>query len=101
MMIIGSSVDYVRSGGMRNVPVTKAGSGATTAKFSGFVLLVSRPANSYPPRRAISIEGPSIVHTPKLRGIQIQYSVHIDIQMASQTSIFGMNQIHRGRLVPD
>ncbi|GBN13525.1 hypothetical protein AVEN_1117-1 [Araneus ventricosus] len=53
MMMIGSSVDYVRSGGMRNVPVTKAveHSYATTAKFSGCVLLASRPAYSYPPRR--------------------------------------------------
>ncbi|GBM70648.1 hypothetical protein AVEN_206869-1 [Araneus ventricosus] len=36
MMMIGSSVDYVRSGGMRNVPVTKAVENlyATTAKFS-------------------------------------------------------------------
>ncbi|GBM35923.1 hypothetical protein AVEN_244987-1 [Araneus ventricosus] len=53
MMMIGSSVDYVRSGGMRNVPVTKAVEHlyATTAKFSGCVLLASRPAYSYPPRR--------------------------------------------------
>ncbi|GBM07050.1 hypothetical protein AVEN_63489-1 [Araneus ventricosus] len=56
MMMIGSSVDYVRSGGMRNVPVTKAVEHlyATTAKFSGCVLLASRPAYSYPPRRTIS-----------------------------------------------
>ncbi|GBN79047.1 hypothetical protein AVEN_230157-1 [Araneus ventricosus] len=41
MMMIGSSVDYVRSAGMRNVPVTKAVEHlyATTAKFSGCVLL--------------------------------------------------------------
>ncbi|GBM38218.1 hypothetical protein AVEN_8280-1 [Araneus ventricosus] len=53
MMMIGSSVDYVRSGGMRNVPVTKAVEHlyATTAKFSGCVILASRPAYSYPPRR--------------------------------------------------
>ncbi|GBL91806.1 hypothetical protein AVEN_172734-1 [Araneus ventricosus] len=52
--MIGSSVDYVRSGGMRNVPVTKAVEHlyATTAKFSGCVLLASRPSYSYPPRRA-------------------------------------------------
>ncbi|GBM28192.1 hypothetical protein AVEN_36139-1 [Araneus ventricosus] len=52
MMMIGSSVDYVRSGGMRNVPVTKAVEHlyATTAKFSGCVILASRPAYSYPPR---------------------------------------------------
>ncbi|GBO39871.1 hypothetical protein AVEN_153242-1 [Araneus ventricosus] len=45
MMMIGSSVDYVRSGGMRNVPVTKAVEHlyATTAKCSGCVLL---PATS-------------------------------------------------------
>ncbi|GBO31998.1 hypothetical protein AVEN_145205-1 [Araneus ventricosus] len=51
--MIGSSVDYVRSGGMRNVPVTKAVEHlyATIAKFSGCVLLASRPAYSYPPRR--------------------------------------------------
>ncbi|GBM84831.1 hypothetical protein AVEN_189679-1 [Araneus ventricosus] len=55
MMMIGSSVDYVRSGGMRNVPVTKAVEHlcATTAKFSGCVLLASRPAYSDPPRRQI------------------------------------------------
>ncbi|GBM05580.1 hypothetical protein AVEN_159635-1, partial [Araneus ventricosus] len=36
MMKIGCSVDYVRSGGMRNVPATKAVEHlyATTAKFS-------------------------------------------------------------------
>ncbi|GBO01614.1 hypothetical protein AVEN_209112-1 [Araneus ventricosus] len=53
MMMIGSSVDYVRSGGMRNVPATKAVEHlyATTAKFSGCVILVSCPAFSYPPRR--------------------------------------------------
>ncbi|GBL72200.1 hypothetical protein AVEN_115180-1 [Araneus ventricosus] len=53
MMLIGSSVDYVRSGGMRNVPFSKAVKHlyATTAKFSGCVLLASRPAYSYPPRR--------------------------------------------------
>ncbi|GBM63766.1 hypothetical protein AVEN_43378-1 [Araneus ventricosus] len=51
--MIGSSVDYVRSGGMRNVPVTKAVEHlyATTAKFSVCVLLASRPTYSYPPRR--------------------------------------------------
>ncbi|GBM77227.1 Cytochrome P450 2J3 [Araneus ventricosus] len=56
MMIIGSSVDYVRSGGMRNVPVTKAVEHlyATTAKFSGCVNLASRPAYSYPPHRSSS-----------------------------------------------
>ncbi|GBM76361.1 hypothetical protein AVEN_36977-1 [Araneus ventricosus] len=50
MMMIGSSVDYVRSGGVRNVPVTKAVEHlyATTAKFSGCILLASRPAYSYP-----------------------------------------------------
>ncbi|GBO00052.1 hypothetical protein AVEN_7726-1 [Araneus ventricosus] len=50
MMMVGSSVDYVRSGGMRNVPVTKAVEHlyATTAKFSGCVILASRPAYSYP-----------------------------------------------------
>ncbi|GBN01439.1 hypothetical protein AVEN_62973-1 [Araneus ventricosus] len=53
MMMIGSSVDYVRSGGMRNVPVRKEVEHlyATTAKFSGCVLLASRPAYSYTPRR--------------------------------------------------
>ncbi|GBN46408.1 hypothetical protein AVEN_5621-1 [Araneus ventricosus] len=52
-MMIGSSVDYVRSGGMRNVPVTKAVEHlyATSAKFSECVILASRPAYSYPPRR--------------------------------------------------
>ncbi|GBN28676.1 hypothetical protein AVEN_128539-1 [Araneus ventricosus] len=51
--MIGSSVDYVRSGGMRNVPVTKAVEHlyVTTAKFSGCVILASRPAYSYLPRR--------------------------------------------------
>ncbi|GBL79026.1 hypothetical protein AVEN_48980-1 [Araneus ventricosus] len=55
VMKIGCSVDYVRSGGMRNVPVTKAVEHlyATTAKFSGCVLLASRPVYSYPPRRFI------------------------------------------------
>ncbi|GBL90897.1 hypothetical protein AVEN_28001-1 [Araneus ventricosus] len=50
MMMIGSSVDYVRSGGMRNVSVTKALEHlyATTAKFSGCVILATRPAYSYP-----------------------------------------------------
>ncbi|GBN89544.1 Sodium-dependent low-affinity dicarboxylate transporter 1 [Araneus ventricosus] len=50
--MIGSSVDYVRSGGMMNVSVTKALEHlyATTAEFSGCVLLASRPAYSYPPR---------------------------------------------------
>ncbi|GBN37729.1 hypothetical protein AVEN_11873-1 [Araneus ventricosus] len=48
IMKIGSSVDYVRSGVMRNVPVTKI---VTTAKFSGCELLASCPAYSYPPRR--------------------------------------------------
>ncbi|GBM79681.1 hypothetical protein AVEN_186901-1, partial [Araneus ventricosus] len=49
MMMIGSSVDYVRSDGMRNVPVTKAVEHlyATTDKFSGCVLLASRPAYSW------------------------------------------------------
>ncbi|GBN46629.1 hypothetical protein AVEN_191635-1 [Araneus ventricosus] len=58
MMMIGSSVDYVRSGGMRNVPVTKAveHSYATTAKFSGCVNLASRPAYSYPPRRLLDLK---------------------------------------------
>ncbi|GBO00257.1 hypothetical protein AVEN_164937-1 [Araneus ventricosus] len=53
MMMIGFRVDYVRSGGMRNVPVTKAVEHlyATTAKFSGCVLLASRPSYSYPPHR--------------------------------------------------
>ncbi|GBM04601.1 hypothetical protein AVEN_93997-1 [Araneus ventricosus] len=54
MMMIGSSVDFVRSCcGMRNVPVAKAVERlyATTARFSGCVLLASRPAYSYPPRR--------------------------------------------------
>ncbi|GBL88932.1 hypothetical protein AVEN_159022-1 [Araneus ventricosus] len=52
MMKIGSSVDYVRSGGMRNAPVTKAVEHlyATTVKFSGCVLLASRPAYAYSPR---------------------------------------------------
>ncbi|GBM90978.1 hypothetical protein AVEN_128982-1, partial [Araneus ventricosus] len=47
-MKIECSVDYVRSGGMRNVPVTKAVEHlyATTAKFSGCVLLASSPAYS-------------------------------------------------------
>ncbi|GBN27719.1 hypothetical protein AVEN_201054-1 [Araneus ventricosus] len=56
MMKIGSSVDYVRGGGMRNVPVTKAVEHlyATTDKFSGCVLLASRPAYSYPPRRCFT-----------------------------------------------
>ncbi|GBN03588.1 hypothetical protein AVEN_167873-1 [Araneus ventricosus] len=51
--MIGSSVDYARSGGMRNVPVTKAVEHlyATTAKFSGCVLLASRLAYFYPARR--------------------------------------------------
>ncbi|GBN00117.1 hypothetical protein AVEN_84474-1 [Araneus ventricosus] len=51
--MIGSSADYVRSGGIRNVPVTKAVEHlyATTAKFSGCVFLASCPAYSYPPRR--------------------------------------------------
>ncbi|GBM61551.1 hypothetical protein AVEN_129193-1 [Araneus ventricosus] len=42
-MMIGSSVDYVRSGGMRNVPITKAVEHlyATTAKFSGNLRLTS------------------------------------------------------------
>ncbi|GBM16042.1 hypothetical protein AVEN_108621-1 [Araneus ventricosus] len=54
MMKIGSSVDYVKSGGMRNVPVTKAVEHlyATTAKFLGCVLLASCPVYSYPPRRS-------------------------------------------------
>ncbi|GBM05720.1 hypothetical protein AVEN_55818-1 [Araneus ventricosus] len=49
MMMIGSSVDYVRSGGMRNVPVTKAVEHlyATTAKFSGCVLLPATSAIHY------------------------------------------------------
>ncbi|GBM09536.1 hypothetical protein AVEN_211200-1, partial [Araneus ventricosus] len=53
MMMIGSSADYVRSGGMRNVPVTKAVEHlyATTAKFSECVLLASRPTYCYPPRQ--------------------------------------------------
>ncbi|GBN29538.1 hypothetical protein AVEN_78187-1 [Araneus ventricosus] len=60
--MIGFSVDYVRSGGMRNVPVTKTVEHlyTTTAKFSGCVLLASRPAYSYPPHRAhihLRVEG--------------------------------------------
>ncbi|GBN87438.1 hypothetical protein AVEN_230517-1 [Araneus ventricosus] len=53
MMMIGPSVDYVRSGGMRNVPVTKAVEHlyATTPKFSECVHLASRTAHSYPPRQ--------------------------------------------------
>ncbi|GBM93420.1 hypothetical protein AVEN_160682-1 [Araneus ventricosus] len=44
---------HVRSGGMRNVPITKAVEHlyVTIAKFSGCVLLASRPEFSYPPRR--------------------------------------------------
>ncbi|GBL92187.1 hypothetical protein AVEN_91524-1 [Araneus ventricosus] len=59
MMMIGSSVDYVRSRGMRNAPVTKAVEHlyAINAKFSGCVLLASRPAYSYPPRRTPYISG--------------------------------------------
>ncbi|GBO28205.1 hypothetical protein AVEN_217618-1, partial [Araneus ventricosus] len=53
MMKIGSSSEHVRSGGMRNVPITKAVEHlyVTIAKFSGCVLLASRPEFSYPPRR--------------------------------------------------
>ncbi|GBM83007.1 hypothetical protein AVEN_72123-1 [Araneus ventricosus] len=56
MMKIGSSVDYVRSGGMRNVPVTKAVAHLyeTTSQLSGCVLLASRPTHSYPPRRVLT-----------------------------------------------
>ncbi|GBM81106.1 hypothetical protein AVEN_235560-1 [Araneus ventricosus] len=52
-MMIGSSVDYVRSGVMRNVPATKAVEhlDATTSKFSGCALLASCPAYSYLPLR--------------------------------------------------
>ncbi|GBL99057.1 hypothetical protein AVEN_227555-2 [Araneus ventricosus] len=54
-MKIGSSVNYVRNGGMRNVSVTKTVEHlyATTAKFSGCVLLALRPAHSYPRHRLI------------------------------------------------
>ncbi|GBM31251.1 hypothetical protein AVEN_223449-1 [Araneus ventricosus] len=62
MMMIESSVDYIRSGGMKNVPVTKAVEHlyATTAKFSGCVILASRPVYSYPPRRGAQAHGPDI-----------------------------------------
>ncbi|GBM36103.1 hypothetical protein AVEN_179099-1 [Araneus ventricosus] len=58
MMMIGSIVDYVRSGDMRNVPVTKAVEHlyATTAKFSVCVILASRPEYSYPPHRHMKSE---------------------------------------------
>ncbi|GBN33977.1 hypothetical protein AVEN_239461-1 [Araneus ventricosus] len=53
MMIIGSSVDYVRSGGLRNVPVMEAVEHlhATTTKFSrvrnlGLTSCVLLPATS-------------------------------------------------------
>ncbi|GBM62752.1 hypothetical protein AVEN_89864-1 [Araneus ventricosus] len=71
MMMIGSSVAYVRSGGMRNVPVTKAVEHmyATTAKFSGCLLLASRPAYSYPPRRQYSYDmTPNERHPNELQG---------------------------------
>ncbi|GBN41143.1 hypothetical protein AVEN_192773-1 [Araneus ventricosus] len=63
MMMIGSSVDYVRSGGMRNVPVTKAVEHlyAATTKFSGCGLLASRPAYSYPPRRLLCVIASCVV----------------------------------------
>ena len=53
MMKITSSVDYVRSGGMRTVKVTKALEHlyVTTAKFSGCILLDSGSMYSYPPCR--------------------------------------------------
>ncbi|GBN36716.1 hypothetical protein AVEN_232663-1 [Araneus ventricosus] len=63
MMKIGSSVDYVRSGGMRNVPVTKAVEHlyATTAKFSGCVLLASRPPYSFPPHGSCAFDSKNSV----------------------------------------
>ncbi|GBM57202.1 hypothetical protein AVEN_29955-1 [Araneus ventricosus] len=72
MIMIGSSVDYVRSGGMRNVPVTKAVEHlyATTAKFKGCVLLASRPAYSYPPRRGHPRrEGHSIIPSYSIKAM--------------------------------
>ena len=50
---IASSLNFVRSGGLRTVQVTKALENllVITAKFSGCVLLDSRPACSYPPCR--------------------------------------------------
>ncbi|GBM99218.1 hypothetical protein AVEN_254-1 [Araneus ventricosus] len=79
MMMIGSSVDCVRSGGMGNVPVTKAVEHlyATTAKFSGCVLLASRPAYSYPPRRGVrelwdTFQKPAGVVSPKLSRILLE-----------------------------
>ncbi|GBM79462.1 hypothetical protein AVEN_96318-1 [Araneus ventricosus] len=59
MMMIGSSVDYVRSGGMRNVPVTKAVEHLYTTQyiifrgsdFSILIFITKIPlgAYSYPP----------------------------------------------------
>ncbi|GBM61331.1 hypothetical protein AVEN_9600-1 [Araneus ventricosus] len=94
MMKIGSSVDYVRNGGMRNVPVTKAMENlyAITAKFSGCVLLTSRAAYSYPPRRNsritwwrhlplfIPFPGPGTVPVlPEARDISCMPEIRADI----------------------
>ncbi|GBO33387.1 hypothetical protein AVEN_221780-1 [Araneus ventricosus] len=67
MMMIGSSVDYVRSGGTRKVPVTKAVEHlyATSAKFSGRVRLAFCPTYSYPPRRHVYAAPP-----PTLQDLQ-------------------------------
>ena len=53
MMKIASSVDYIRSGGMRTDEDTMVMEHlyVTTAKFSGLVLLDSGSAYSYPPCR--------------------------------------------------
>ncbi|GBM27610.1 hypothetical protein AVEN_35270-1 [Araneus ventricosus] len=70
--MIGSSVDYVRSGGMRNVPVTKALEHlyATTAKFSrvrnlGLTSCVLSPATSClkVPRSLKKALGPAAANT--------------------------------------
>ena len=55
MMKIASSVDYVKSDGIRTVQVTKSLEHLymTSAKFSGCVLLGSGPAYSYPSCRLI------------------------------------------------
>ncbi|GBL96817.1 hypothetical protein AVEN_118942-1 [Araneus ventricosus] len=89
--MIGSSVDYVRSGGMRNVPVTKAVEHlyATTIKFSACVILASRPAYSYPPRRVRVKTMPSVNNNVNKNPIQeSKYATRYNRQKQKEADIY-------------
>ncbi|GBM09890.1 hypothetical protein AVEN_241215-1 [Araneus ventricosus] len=101
MMKFGSRVDYVKSGGMRNVPVTKAVEHlyATTAKSSGCIVLASRPACSYPPRRTTSRLVPSATETLNLEDCGNRAWLHTKYQIVKNSLI--PKTFHRSRRFPN